>query len=81
MPMCAFFRFDKQFLLVGNQTAVGKINRPAVGFFQSADHTKRRRFAAAAGAEQGKEFAFFDLEIDAIDRYHPVESLIEILNA
>ena len=36
----ALFRFDEQFLRVGNQTAVGKINRPAVGFFQSADHAQ-----------------------------------------
>ena len=76
-----FLRLDEEFLLIGNQAAVGKINRPAVGFFQSADHTQRRRFAAAAGAEQGKELAFFDLEIDAIDRYHPVEGFVEILNA
>ena len=42
---------------------------------------KRRRLAATAGAEQGEKFAFFDLEIDAIDRDHSVEGLVEILNA
>ena len=81
MPMSPLLRFDEEFLLIGNQTAVGKIDRPAVGFFQSADHAQRRRLAATAGAEQGEEFAFFDLEIDAIDRNHSVEGLVEILNA
>ena len=81
MPMSRFSGLTKSFCVVGNQAAVGKIDRPAVGFFQSADHAQRRRFAATAGAEQGEEFAFFDLEIDAIDRNHSVEGLVEILNA
>ena len=71
----------KSFFAEETRQLAAKINFAAVGLFQPADHTQRRCLAATAGTEQGKKFAFGDLQVDVIDGDHAVESLVEILNA
>jgi hypothetical protein len=55
------------------------MNLAAIRFFQAADHTQRRGFAAAARSQQREKFAFGDFQVNAIDRGHFAECFIKIL--
>jgi hypothetical protein len=52
-----------------------------IGFFQATYHAQRGRLAATAGPEEREKFAFGNLQVYAINRNHPVEGLVKILNA
>jgi len=45
----------------------GDERRSAVGLDQRGQHVDRRRLARPVGAEQGKDRARFDIEIDAVE--------------
>ena len=52
---------------LGRDVVPGYADRPAVGFHQRGQHVHRGRLARPVGAEQGKNGARADIEIDAIE--------------
>ncbi len=57
-------------LLRGQFRRVDAVDTDLTGgrFEVAGEHPEAGRFAAAAGAEQGGEFALFDLQVDVVDR-------------
>ena len=57
-----------------------KEDSPAVGLFESGDHSKYGGFAAAGRTKQGEELAVLDLHVHGInDSSRPLEGLGESL--
>src|SRR5215510_1446517 len=52
---------------IKRDVAIAEYNASAGGFFESRDHAKNCRLAAAGGSQQREEFPVFNPKFDGID--------------